>query len=99
MSSIIEARGLAKRYGRNHQAVAGVDFRIAPGRIVGLIGRNGAGKTTVIKSINSSRPTLRTSWETSSAPSSRVAKRRSCGRTEPAVRGAGTSMGGHDIGG
>jgi ABC-2 type transport system ATP-binding protein len=51
MSSIIEARGLAKRYGRNHQAVAGVDFRIAPGRIVGLIGRNGAGKTTVIKSI------------------------------------------------
>lgn len=51
MSSIIEARGLAKRYGRHHQAVAGVDFTIAPGRIVGLIGRNGAGKTTVIKSI------------------------------------------------
>jgi ABC-2 type transport system ATP-binding protein len=28
-----------------------VDFTIAPGRIVGLIGRNGAGKTTVIKSV------------------------------------------------
>ncbi len=27
-----------------------VDFTIGPGRIVGLIGRNGAGKTTVIKS-------------------------------------------------
>jgi len=50
MSSIIEARGLAKRYG-SKQAVAGVDFTIGAGRIVGLIGRNGAGKTTVIKSI------------------------------------------------
>jgi ABC-2 type transport system ATP-binding protein len=48
--SIIEARGLTKRY-RGKQAVAGVDFSIAPGRIVGLIGRNGAGKTTVIKSV------------------------------------------------
>ncbi|MET0279690.1 MAG: ABC transporter ATP-binding protein [Steroidobacteraceae bacterium] len=50
MNSIIEARGLAKRYS-GKQAVAGVDFRIGAGRIVGLIGRNGAGKTTVIKSI------------------------------------------------
>jgi ABC-2 type transport system ATP-binding protein len=51
MTSIIEARGLRKQYGRDKQAVAGVDFTIAPGRIVGLIGRNGAGKTTVIKSL------------------------------------------------
>jgi ABC-2 type transport system ATP-binding protein len=50
MNSIIEARGLSKRY-KGKQAVAGVDFRIGAGRIVGLIGRNGAGKTTVIKSI------------------------------------------------
>jgi ABC-2 type transport system ATP-binding protein len=50
-SSIIEARGLAKRYSRGKLAVAGVDFTVAPGRIVGLIGRNGAGKTTVIKSV------------------------------------------------
>jgi ABC-2 type transport system ATP-binding protein len=28
-----------------------VDFKVGPGRIVGLIGRNGAGKTTVIKSL------------------------------------------------
>jgi ABC-2 type transport system ATP-binding protein len=51
MSSIIEARGLRKQYRGGKQAVAGVDFTIAPGRIVGLIGRNGAGKTTVIKSL------------------------------------------------
>ena len=50
MTAIIEARGLAKRF-RNKTAVAGVDFSVAPGRIVGLIGRNGAGKTTVLKSI------------------------------------------------
>ena len=51
MTSIIEARGLRKQYRGGKQAVAGVDFTIAPGRIVGLIGRNGAGKTTVIKSL------------------------------------------------
>jgi len=51
MSAIIEARGLTKRYGSGKQAVAGVDFKVGAGRIVGLIGRNGAGKTTVIKSI------------------------------------------------
>src|SRR5689334_6539448 len=51
MTSIIEARGLAKRYRGGKQAVAGVDFTVGPGRIVGLIGRNGAGKTTVIKSL------------------------------------------------
>ncbi|MFO1503720.1 MAG: ABC transporter ATP-binding protein [Steroidobacteraceae bacterium] len=51
MTPIIEARGLAKRYRGGKQAVAGVDFKVGPGRIVGLIGRNGAGKTTVIKSL------------------------------------------------
>jgi ABC-2 type transport system ATP-binding protein len=51
MTPIIEARGLAKRYRGGKQAVAGVDFTVGAGRIVGLIGRNGAGKTTVIKSL------------------------------------------------
>jgi ABC-2 type transport system ATP-binding protein len=51
MTAIIEARGLAKRYAGGKQAVANVDFTIGAGRIVGLIGRNGAGKTSVIKSI------------------------------------------------
>jgi ABC-2 type transport system ATP-binding protein len=51
MTPIIEARGLSKKYRGGKQAVAGVDFTVGPGRIVGLIGRNGAGKTTVIKSL------------------------------------------------
>jgi ABC-2 type transport system ATP-binding protein len=51
MSSIIEAQGLVKRYSGGKTAVAGVNFTVGAGRIVGLIGRNGAGKTTVIKSI------------------------------------------------
>jgi ABC-2 type transport system ATP-binding protein len=51
MTAIIEARGLSKRYSGGKQAVDNVDFSVQPGRIVGLIGRNGAGKTTVIKSV------------------------------------------------
>jgi ABC-2 type transport system ATP-binding protein len=51
MAAIIQATGLRKQYRGGKQAVAGVDFTVAPGRIVGLIGRNGAGKTTVIKSV------------------------------------------------
>jgi ABC-2 type transport system ATP-binding protein len=50
MTAVIEARGLAKTYGST-QALRGVDFTIPAGRIVGLIGPNGSGKTTAIKSI------------------------------------------------
>jgi ABC-2 type transport system ATP-binding protein len=50
MTAVIEARGLTKSYG-DTVAVNGVDLDIKPGRIVGLIGPNGSGKTTAIKSI------------------------------------------------
>ena len=50
MTAIIEARGLTKNYGST-QALRGVDLNIQAGRIVGLIGPNGSGKTTAIKSI------------------------------------------------
>ena len=43
----IEARGLRKSYGKS-PALDGLDLRIPEGRIVGLIGRNGAGKTTAL---------------------------------------------------
>ncbi len=42
------ARGLTKRYGK-HTALDGIDFDIPAGRIVGLIGPNGSGKTTTLK--------------------------------------------------
>jgi ABC-2 type transport system ATP-binding protein len=50
MTAIVEATGLSKRYG-NNQALDHISFKIEPGRIVALIGRNGAGKTTALKSI------------------------------------------------
>lgn len=48
--SVISARGLRKQYGKQ-LAIAGISFDIAPGRIVGLIGPNGSGKTTTLKAI------------------------------------------------
>jgi len=48
VSAVISARGLTKRYG-NQLAVDNVSFDIPAGRIVGLIGPNGSGKTTTLK--------------------------------------------------
>lgn len=45
---MIEAQQLCRRYGAL-KAVDGVDFSIARGEIVGLLGHNGAGKTTIMK--------------------------------------------------
>ena len=47
-NSVISARGLSKRYGK-FVAVDNVSFEIPAGRIVGLIGPNGSGKTTTLK--------------------------------------------------
>lgn len=46
----IEARGLRKAFGTT-VALDGVDLRIEEGRILGLIGLNGAGKTTALHAI------------------------------------------------
>ncbi|MCR9260509.1 MAG: ABC transporter ATP-binding protein [Pseudomonadaceae bacterium] len=45
---MIEARNLVRRYG-NFKAVDDVSFSIEPGEVVGLLGHNGAGKTTIMK--------------------------------------------------
>jgi len=50
MSAVIEARNLVKRY-KGRPALDGASFSVQQGRIVGLIGRNGAGKTTALKAI------------------------------------------------
>jgi len=48
--SVVQATGLSKRYGTT-VALDNVDLRIEPGRIVGLVGPNGAGKKTALKAI------------------------------------------------
>ncbi len=45
---MIEARGLTKDYGL-HRAVDDVSFTIQTGEIVGLLGPNGSGKTTIMR--------------------------------------------------
>ena len=50
MSTIVSAKGLTRRYGKTI-AVDNISFDIPAGRIVGLIGPNGSGKTTALKAI------------------------------------------------
>jgi daunorubicin resistance ABC transporter ATP-binding subunit len=45
---MIATEGLAKSYG-SKVALAGVDITVAQGTVLGLLGRNGAGKTTVVR--------------------------------------------------
>ncbi len=46
----IEAIELTKSFGSNH-AVQGVSFKVEPGTVVGLLGANGAGKSTIMRLI------------------------------------------------
>ena len=50
MAALIEARGLHAYYGSSH-VLRGVDFHVAPGETVGLFGRNGMGKTTLLRTL------------------------------------------------
>ncbi len=50
MSALLEVEGLETFYGAS-QVLFGVGLRIAPGEMVTLLGRNGMGKTTTVRSI------------------------------------------------
>jgi len=47
---ILDARGIQAWYGSSH-VLHGVDLRIARGETLGLLGRNGMGKSTLIRSL------------------------------------------------
>jgi len=48
--SLLDAREIHTYYGASH-VLHGVDFRVASGESVGLMGRNGMGKSTLIRSM------------------------------------------------
>ena len=58
---VIETKKLTKIYGEQ-TAVNSVDIHVKPGRIYGLLGRNGAGKTTIMKMILGLRQSLPAKW-------------------------------------
>jgi branched-chain amino acid transport system ATP-binding protein len=49
-TALIEATGLHSFYGPSH-ILHGVDFAVRPGETVALMGRNGMGKTTLLRSL------------------------------------------------
>lgn len=48
--SLLQAQGLRAAYGAS-QVLFGIDFDIQAGEVMGLLGRNGMGKTTLIRSL------------------------------------------------
>ena len=51
MNNIVEFKNVYKKYGKI-DALKGIDINIPKGKIVGLLGPNGSGKTTMIKIMN-----------------------------------------------
>ena len=47
---LIQAQGLQTYYGASH-ILRGIDFKVARGETIGLMGRNGMGKSTLLKSL------------------------------------------------
>jgi branched-chain amino acid transport system ATP-binding protein len=47
---VLEVRGLRSGYGRS-SVLQGVDLDLADGRVLGLLGRNGVGKTTLVNTV------------------------------------------------
>ena len=48
MNMIVQTNNLCKKYG-SHFAVQDISINVPKGQIYGLLGRNGAGKTTIMK--------------------------------------------------
>ncbi len=50
MTALLEAEALDTYYGDSH-VLRGAGLRVSPGRALGLLGRNGMGKTTLIRTV------------------------------------------------
>ena len=48
---LLECIGVEKKYG-NKKVLKGIDLQLEEGRIIGLLGKNGTGKSTLLKLIN-----------------------------------------------
>lgn len=51
MNVVVQTKNLTKQYGK-HKAIHNVNISVMQGDIYGLIGRNGAGKTTILRLIS-----------------------------------------------
>ncbi len=49
-AALLDLRGVHAGYGRS-EVLFGIDLAIAPGEIVGVLGRNGMGKTTLVRTV------------------------------------------------
>ena len=88
----VEIRDLHKRFG-SVNAVNGLSFDVAPGRVTGFLGPNGAGKSTTLRALlGLIRPTAGTAtfggrrYERARAPEHRRSAR--CSRTPPSTPAA-----------
>ncbi|GAA3992831.1 ABC transporter ATP-binding protein [Comamonas faecalis] len=48
--ALLQLKGVHAHYGKSH-ILHGVDFHVAPGEVVSLLGRNGSGRSTTMKTI------------------------------------------------
>ncbi|MBG6084908.1 ATP-binding cassette domain-containing protein [Zhihengliuella flava] len=53
--NVVEVAGLTKKYGKT-EVLGGIDFAIQENTITGLLGRNGAGKTTIMSILSGQEP-------------------------------------------
>src|SRR5215470_580483 len=77
--ALVEARGVHTFYGASH-ILRGVDFAVGAGEVVGLMGRNGMGKTTLLRTllgfVRARRGEVRVRGEAmTGAPPYRIARR------------------------